>query len=110
MVKHIQAARQPKEQSQMEQDVRSLCAEYNYKVTQFDEVKDMRPGSFCVEMACNNGSLSIKSVGNYNYTYSDMQIVPLWGRVINSHRQIEGLLEAVELQAKIAEIIGAIAL
>lgn len=94
----------------MEQDVRSLCAEYDYKVTQFNEVRDFYPGSFCVELACNNGSISIKAVCNYNYTNSNMQLCPLWGRVIDNSRQIEALLKAVELQAKIAEIIGARAL
>lgn len=90
--------------------VKAICDRYGYKLTQFDEVKDIKPNSFCVEMACNNGSLSIKAVGNYNYTRSDMQITPLWGRVINAQRQIDGLLEAMEVQAAIAEVIGATAI
>lgn len=111
MVKYVKSAKTPKVQSQLEQDVRALCESYNYKVTQFEEIRGIKfEDSFCVEMACNNGSISIKAVGNYNYTVSDMQICPLWGRIINSQRQIDGLLEAVELQAKIAEFIGARAL
>lgn len=94
----------------LKDQVKAICDSYGYKLTKFDEVKDIRPNSYCVEMACNNGSLSIKAVGNYNYTHSDMQITPLWGRIINAKRQIDGLLEAMEVQAAIADVIGATAI
>lgn len=111
MKKYVYAAGRTKSISPLETEVRDLCASYNYKVSKFEEIKGFKyEGSSCVEMTCNNGSISIKAVGNYNYTSSSMQICPLWGRIIDHKRQIDGLMEAMELQQKIAELINAISI
>ena len=90
-------------------EIKKLCDEYGYKLTKYDEIV-IRGEYGCTEIACNNGSISIAAKPNYNYTYSSMQICTLWGRIIDAKRQIEALNVAMELQEKIANIIGAVAI
>lgn len=90
-------------------EIKRICEEYGYKLTKYEEIT-IRGEYGCTEIACNNGSISIAAKPNYNYTYSSMQICTLWGRIIDAKRQIEALNVAMELQEKIANIIGAIAI
>ena len=90
-------------------EVKRLCEQYGYKLTKYEEIT-IKGEYGCTEIACNNGSLSIAAKPNYNYTYSSMQICTLWGRIIDAKRQIDALNMAMELQAKIAEIINAVAI
>ena len=100
IIKEENAAKGSKE------EVKNLCAKYGYKLTKYEEIT-IEGEYYCTEIACNNGSLSIQAKPIYNFAYSSMQICPLWGRIIDAKRQIDGLMIAMELQEKIAEVIGA---
>lgn len=91
------------------EEVKKICEQYGYKLTKYDEIT-IRGKYGCTEITCNNGSLSISAKPNYNYTYSSMQICTLWGRIIDTKKQLEALNVAMELQEKIANIIGAVAI
>lgn len=88
------------------EEVKKICEEYGYKLTRYEEIV-IRGEYGCTEMTCNNGAISISAKPNYNCTYSRMEICTLWGRIIDSKSQVNALNEAIELQKKIATLIGA---
>ena len=92
--------------SYIEKQVQSLCANYNYKVTEF-EVWDQND---IITVSCTNKFITIKAEPNYNNTATNMRIVLLGGRVIDNSAQVDKITEAIELQSMLADIIGARAL
>ena len=103
MVKRINEANN--KNNEKKNRIKDLCASYGYNLTKYEEV--VVQGDFWgVELSCNAGSISIQAKTDYR-TPNYMQITPLWGRTINAKWQVDEFNTALELQAKIAEIIGA---